>query len=332
MKIFYLPKPPITNKNDEISFNLLDHIPSKAIPMNAKLPLLMTSIATVLLQAVMPVHAESGDTLRKIKEAGVISIGGRDASFPFSYKVDSDSNPIGFSSDLCGKVVEAIKSKLGMPQLKVEYTIVTPVNRIALVQNGTIDLECSTTTNTTARAQQVEFAPNHFVASIAVAVKRNSGINSLAQLDGKGVVSVSGSTSVQLLRSYRKNQKVDFTEIFGKDTSDAFLVLSSGRASAMVLEDVQLAGLIARSGNASDYKILGERLREEPYGIMLRKDDAQFKALVDEAILSVMKSGEINELYAKWFTRPVPPTGINLNFPMSAPLRDAYKRPSNQGI
>lgn len=300
--------------------------------MNAKIPLLMASLTAVLLLAVSPAHADNGDTLKKIKEAGTISIGGRDASFPFSYKVDSDSNPIGFSTDLCGKVVEAVRSKLGMPQLKVQYTVVTPVNRIALVQNGTIDLECSTTTNTVARAQQVEFAPNHFVASIAVAVKRNSGITSLAQLDGKGVVSVSGSTSVQLLRSYRKNQKVDFTDIFGKDTSDAFLVLSSGRATAMVLEDVQLAGLIARSGNPSDYRILDERLREEPYGIMFRKDDAQFKALVDEAILGTMKSGEINELYAKWFTRPVPPTGINLNFPMSTPLREAYKNPSNRGI
>lgn len=300
--------------------------------MKIKLPFLLCALSVVLAQGLSLAHADSSDTLKKIRETGVINLGGRDASFPFSYKVDGDANPVGFSADLCSKVVDAIKLKLGMPQLKVQYTIVTPVNRIPLVQNGTVDLECSTTTNTVARAQQVEFAPNHFVANIAVAVKRNSGINSLAQLDGKSVVSVSGSTSVQLLRGYRRNQKVDFSEVFGKDTSDAFLVLASGRATAMVLEDVQLAGLIARSGNSSDYKILDERLREEPYAFMFRKNDPAFKALVDETILAVMKSGEINELYAKWFSKPVPPSGINLNFPMSNSVREAYKSPSNQGI
>lgn len=300
--------------------------------MKIKLSLAVCIVSMFLAQAQLPTHAESGDTLRKIRETGVINLGGRDASFPFSYKVDADAPPIGFSADLCSKVVEAIKVKLGLPQLKVQYTIVTPVNRIPLVQNGTIDLECSTTTNTVARAQQVEFAPNHFVANIAVAVKRNSGISSLAQLDGKPVVSVSGSTSVQLLRSYRRNQKLDVSELFGKDTSDAFLMLASGRASAMVLEDVQLAGLIARSGNSGDFKLLDERLREEPYAIMFRKDDAQFKALVEETLQTTMKSGEIHELYAKWFTRSVPPSGINLNFPMSNSVRDAFKTPSNQGI
>lgn len=276
--------------------------------------------------------AQTSDTLKKIKDTGVIHLGGRDASFPFSYKVNADSDPIGFSADLCLKIVDAVKARLGMPALKIQYTIVTPANRILLVQNGTVDLECGTTTNTVARAQQVEFAPTHFVGSIAAAVKKDSGITAVAQLDGKSVATVTGSTSIQLLRAYRRNEKVDFSEVSGKDTSDTFLHLESGRATAMVLEDVQLAGLMARARSPGDYKLLDERLRDEPYGFMFRKDDPQFKALVDDTLVRLMKSGEINEIYAKWFTRPVPPAGVSLNYPMPAAVREAYRNPNNKGI
>lgn len=193
-------------------------------------------------------------------------------------------------------------------------------------------MECSTTTNTTARAQLVDFAPTHFVGSIAVAVKKTSGITRMAQLEGKTVATVTGSTSIQLLRAYRKNEKADIAEVSGKDTGETFLLLQSDRAVAMVLEDVQLAGLIARSGNTGDYKILDERLRDEPYGFMFRKDDPQFKALVDGTMTTLMKSGEINMLYNKWFLRPVPPTNANLNFPMSSAVQEAYKNPNNKGI
>jgi glutamate/aspartate transport system substrate-binding protein len=276
--------------------------------------------------------AQSSDTLKKIRETGVIQLGGRDASFPFSYKVGSDGDPIGFSADLCMKVVDAVKTKLGMPNLKVQYTIVTPTNRIPLVQNGTVDLECSTTTNTNVRAQQVDFAPTHFVGSIAAVVKKKSGINAMAELDGKSVATVTGSTSIQLLRAYRKSEQVQFSEISGKDTSDTFLMLSSDRAVAMILEDVQLAGLVARSGNPNDYKLLDERLRDEPYGFMFRKDDPAFKAIVDQTLTSLMKSGEINEIYAKWFLKPVPPSGVTLNYPMPKAVKDAYANPNNRGI
>jgi glutamate/aspartate transport system substrate-binding protein len=288
--------------------------------------------ALMCLQFSVLSHAQSKDTLQKIKESGVINLGGRDASFPFSYKVSSDSNPIGFSADLCAKVVDAVKAKLGMPNLKVQYTIVTPTNRIPLVQNGTIDLECSTTTNTTARGQQVDFAPTHFVSSITAAVKKSSGLNSMSQLDGKSVATVAGSTSIQLLRVYRKNEQVQFNEVSGKDISETFLMLSSGRAVAMILDDVQLAGLIATSTNANDYKLFDERLREEPYGFMMRKDDPAFKAVVDETLTRIMKSGEINEIYAKWFVKPVPPNNVSLNFPMSSVLKETYKNPNNKGI
>lgn len=293
------------------------------------------SLSLITLAATLSVtiaHAQPKDTLQKIKETGVIQLGGRDASFPFSYKVSADSQPIGFSADLCAKVVDAIKTKLGMPQLKVQYTIVTPANRIPLVQNGTVDLECSTTTNTVARAQQVEFAPTHFVGSIAAAVKKSSPVTSMAQLDGKTVATVTGSTSIQLLRAYRKNEQVQFNEVSGKDTAETFLLLSGDRAVAMILEDVQLAGLISRSANPSDYRLLEERLRDEPYGFMYRKDDPAFKAVVDETMRKVMTSGEIQEIYAKWFTKPVPPAGVNLNYLMPNAVKEAYKNPNNKGI
>lgn len=277
-------------------------------------------------------QAQNKDTLQKIKDSGVISLGGRDASFPFSYKMAADANPIGFSADLCMKVVEAVKAKLGLPNLKVQYTIVTPTNRIPLVQNGTVDLECGTTTNTTARAQQVEFAPTHFVGSVAAAVKRSSGLEAMAQLDGKTVATVTGSTSIQLLRSFRRNEHLQISEVSGKDIADTFLLLTGDRAVAMILEDVQLAGLIARSERPSDFRFLPERLRDEPYGFMYRKDDPAFKALVDETITKVMKSGEINELYAKWFLKPVPPSNVSLNFPMSDAVKEAYRNPNNKGV
>lgn len=294
---------------------------------------LLLGVAMVgALGCAAPGHAQSRDTLQKIKESGVIQLGGRDASFPFSYKIAADAAPIGFSADLCAKIVEAVKTKLGMPQLKVNYTIVTPSNRIALVQNDTIDLECSTTTNTTARAQQVEFAPTHFVGSITALVRKNSGIENIAQLDGKRIATVTGSTSIQLLRKYRRSESVQFQEISGKDTSETFLLLSTGRADAMVLEDVQLVGLAAMSGQASDFKLVAERLRDEPYGFMFRKDDPTFKALVDDTMTRLMKTGEIQEIYAKWFTRPVPPNQVNLNFPMSPSVQEAYRNPNNRGI
>lgn len=294
-----------------------------------------TAVATGTLLALgltTTAWSQTRDTLQKIRETGVIALGGRDASFPFSYKVSAEGAPIGYSADLCQKVVDAVKTKLNLPQLKVEYTIVTPTNRIPLLQNGTIDLECSTTTHTQARAQQVDFAPTHFVASIAAATRKGSGITQMAQLDGKTVATVTGSTSIQLLRAWRRNEQVQFGEISGKDTAETFLLLSTGRAQAMILEDVQLAGLIARSAAPSDFLILEERLRDEPYAFMLRKGDTAFKALVDETLTRVFKNGEAAELYAKWFTRPVPPSGVNLAYPMSVAMKAALAHPAAKGI
>jgi glutamate/aspartate transport system substrate-binding protein len=288
-------------------------------------------VLVALLQGAT-VSAQTSDTLQKIKDSGVINLGGRDASLPFSYKPSASDDPIGYSVDLCMKVVEAVKAKLNLPQLKVQYTVVTPTNRLPLVLNGTIDLECGTTTNTVARAQQVDFTPTIFVSRIGAAVKKSSGIKSISDLDGKTIATVSGSTAIQLLRTYRRNEKAEIFEISAKDTAETFLLLSSDRASAMVLDDVLSAGLIANSRSASSYRLLPESLRDEPFGFMFRKGDPKFRELVEQTIRGVMKSGEINEIYAKWFTRPIPPHGVNLDFPMSSALREAIQNPSNKGI
>ncbi len=298
--------------------------------MNFRLPLAIALGTAVLMANAV---AQDSDTLRKIKESGTIQIGSRDSSIPFSYKLGSANEPIGFSNDICLKIVDAVKARLGLPQLRVQYTTLTSTNRIPLMQNGTVDLDCATTTNSVARQQQVDFAPSHFVTNITVAVKKSSGIHSLADLSGKPVATVTGSTSIQLLRSYRKAENIDVQEVSGKDTADAFLLLASDRAAAYVLDDVQLAGLIATAPNPSDYTILKDVvLRQEPYGIMLRKNDPQFKALVDQTVSGLMKSGDMAKLYAKWFTSPIPPSNVNLNFPMSDAVRDAFQNPNNKGV
>jgi len=225
-----------------------------------------------------------------------------------------------------------VKARLGLAKIDVRYTMLNSTNRIPLLQNGTVDLDCATTTNTTQRQQQVDFAPSHFVANITAAVRKNSGIDTFADLNGKNVATVSGSTSIQLLRVARKSGTIEVNEIPGKDTSDGFLRRSNGRADAYVLDDVQLAGMIASSTNPGEYKILKESLRQEPYGIMLRKDDPQFKALVDETVTGLMKSGAIEQLYTKWFLSPIPPRNANLNFPMTDAVREIYKNPNNKGV
>ena len=294
-----------------------------------KLPL---AFGLALAFACAAASAQDGGTLQKIKDSGTIQIGARDSQIPFSYKLGSDGDPIGFTNDICLKIVDAVKAKLGLAKIEVRYTMLNSTNRIPLLQNGTVDLDCATTTNTTQRQQQVDFAPSHFVANITAAVRKNSGIDTLADLNGKNVATVSGSTSIQLLRVARKSGAIEVNEIPGKDTSDGFLRLSNGRADAYVLDDVQLAGMIASAPNPGEYKILKESLRQEPYGIMLRKDDPQFKALVDETVTGLMKSGAIEQLYTKWFLSPIPPRNANLNFPMTDAVREIYKNPNNKGV
>jgi glutamate/aspartate transport system substrate-binding protein len=292
---------------------------------------LMVCLATTFAAATTAL-AQPTDTLARIKESGVINIGSRDTQIPFSYRTSGSGDPIGFTNDICLKVVDAIKAKLKLATLTVHYTTLTSTNRIPLIQNGTVDLDCATTTNSVARQQQVAFAPSHFVSNNTAAVKKNSGINSLADLKGKTVATVAGSTSIQLLRIYKKTENIEVQELAGKDTADAFLLLASDRAVAYVLDDVQLAALIATSKEPGEYRLLKESLRQEPYGIMFRKDDPAFKDVVDQAVLGLMKSGAIDEIYAKWFTKPIPANNINLAFPMSDAVRNAFRNPNNNGV
>ena len=277
------------------------------------------------------VFAQS-DTLSRIKESGTIKIGSRDSQLPFSYQPNGGT-PTGFTNDICLKIVDAVKARLGMPNIEVRYTTLNSTNRIPLLLNGTVDLDCATTTNTVQRQQQVDFAPSHFVTNITAAVKASSGINSIAELNGKTVATVSGSTAIQLLRTYRRAENANVQELSGKDTAEGFLLLASDRTSAYILDDVQLAGFIATAPKPSDYKILSkESLREEPYGIMYRKEDPQFKALVDSTVTELMKSGAMEQIYTKWFMKPIPPANVNLNFPMSDAVRAIYKNPNNKGV
>ncbi len=272
-----------------------------------------------------------GGTLKKVREAGTIVVGHRDSSIPFSY-LDDRQAPVGYSVELCLRIVEAVKDTLKMPALKVQMQAVTSSNRIPLLQNGTVDLECGSTTNSIERQRQVAFGLTTFVTNVKVVVKKSSAIQSLADLNGKPVATTSGTTSVQLLRAHEKAKGIDFREIYGKDHAESFLLLENDRAAAFVMDDILIAGLVANSRNAKDYRFLDEVLRTEPYGIMIRKDDPAFKKLVDDTLASLMRSGEVARLYARWFTSPIPPRSINLEFPMSKELAEAIRSPNDRGI
>jgi len=270
-------------------------------------------------------------TLKKAKETGSFTIGYRESSIPFSY-LDDKQQPIGYAMDLCMKVFDAVKADLKMPNLKLNLQPVTSSNRIPLLQNGTIDMECGSTTNSVERQKQVSFGPTYFVINVTAAVKKSSGIKSLADLNGKTISTTSGTTSVPLLKKYDKTQNVEIKEIYGKDHAESFLLLAQDRTSAFVMDDILLAGQIANSSNPGDYMIIQESLRTEPYSMMIRKDDPQFKALVDKTIGGVMKSGEIDKIYAKWFTSPIPPKGVNMNFPETPGIKAAFANPNDKGV
>ncbi len=296
--------------------------------------MLKSFLLAAIAGSVMVGHASAQDlsgTLKKIKETGSITIGHRESSIPFSY-LDDKQQPIGYAMDLCMKVVDAVKAELKLPALKVAMQPVTSSNRIPLLQNGTIDLECGSTTNSVARQQQVAFGPTYFVINVTAAVKKSSGINSLAELNGKNISTTSGTTAVPLLKGFEKTKHVDVKEIYGKDHAESFLLMADDRAVAFVMDDILLAGQIANSKSPDAYKILSESLRQEPYSMMLRKDDTQFKALIDKTITAVMKSGEIEKIYAKWFMSPVPPKGININFPQTPSLKEAFRNPNDKGV
>jgi glutamate/aspartate transport system substrate-binding protein len=272
--------------------------------------------------------AELTGTLKKAKESGTLTMGIRESSYPLSY-LDDKQQPIGYHIDICNKIVEAVKKELKMPALKVQHQPVTSQNRIPLVTNGTVDLECGSTTNNETRAKQVAFVDTTFVTNVRMAVKKKSGITSLSQLGGKPVATTSGTTSVQLMRAHEKAKGIDFKEVYGKDHADSFLLMETDRAVAFVMDDNLLAGLIATSKTPQDFAIVGEVLNVEPIAIMIRRDDPAFKKLADDTVKGLMKSGEIDKLYAKWFMSPIPPKNVSMNFPMSDKLKELIKHPSD---
>jgi glutamate/aspartate transport system substrate-binding protein len=278
-----------------------------------------------------PAHAQLAGTLQKIKDSGAITVGHRESSVPFSY-LDGNQKPIGYAMDLCAKVIDEIKAELKLPNLQVNYQAVTSQNRIPLMQNGTIDIECGSTTNSVARQQQVGFSVAYFITSVRMAVRKESGVKDIGDLDGKPVVTTTGTTSDQLIKQNEKGKTIDVRNIYGKDHADSFLMVESARAAAFVMDDILLAGLIASSKNPANFEIVGPSLRDEPYAVMMRKDDAPLKGLVDKTLTGLMKSGEAEKLYAKWFMNPIPPRNVNLNFPMSPAVKTAFQNPTDKGV
>ena len=275
--------------------------------------------------------AQSSDTLKKIKETGVISLGHRESSIPFSY-YDDKQNVVGYSQDMAMKIVEAVKVKLAMPDLKVKLTPITSQNRIPLVQNGTIDLECGSTTHDAERAKQVGFTDTIFVIGTRLMTKKESGIKDFADLKGKTVVTTAGTTSERILRKLNQDQNMGMSIISAKDHGESFLTLSTGRAVAFMMDDALLAGERAKSNDPADFVIVGTPQSKESYGCMMRKDDSEFKKVADDAIAKVQTSGEADAIYKKWFMTPIPPKGLNLNFPESDDMKALFKAPNDKPL
>ena len=262
-------------------------------------------------------------TFDKIKSTGAVTMGVRESSIPMSYTT-GDSRFDGYHVEVCRMILNDIKSKLGMSTLRINYQPVTSQNRVPLVQNGTVDIECGTTTNNAGRAKDVSFANTLYVEEVRIAVKANSGINSISQLAGKKVATTTGTTSVQLLRKHEKANNVNFDEVYGKDHADSFLLLESGRADAFVMDGSILAGNIANAKNPKDYKIVGEVLSTEPIAIMVRKDDPEFLADVNAAIAKIVANGNMPGLWNKWFLAPIPPKNAVVGLELSPATKNAW--------
>ena len=291
-----------------------------------KKPLLALALTALAATAAL---AQANDTLGKIKSTGTVTMGVRESSGVLSYTL-GDGKYTGYHVDICQRVLGDIQKQLGLAKLDIKYQPVTSQNRIPLVQNGTVDIECGSTTNNQARQRDVAFAVTTFIEEVRIAVKANSDINSIKDLNGKTVATTTGTTSVQTLRRHERAGGLDFKEVYGKDHADSFLLLESGRADAFVMDGSLLAGLIARSKNPSDFKIVGEVLSVEPIAIMFRKDDPAFKKAVDDSIIAMMKSGELVKIYDKWFMQPTPPNGVRMNMPMSDALKAAIANPNDR--
>jgi glutamate/aspartate transport system substrate-binding protein len=271
------------------------------------------------------------DTLKKIKDSGTISLGHRESSVPFSY-YDDKQQVVGYSHDLMMKAVEAVKKELKLQTLQTKLTPVTSQNRIPLVQNGTIDIECGSTTNNLERQQQVAFSNTLFVVGTRLLTKKDSGIKDFPDLKGKNVVTTAGTTSERLIRKLNDDKQMGMNIISARDHSESFLTLQSGRAVAFMMDDALLAGEMAKARNPNEWHIVGTPMSKEAYGCMMRKDDPAFKKVVDGAIADAMKSGEAEKLFKKWFQTPIPPKGLNMNLPLTDDMKELFKNPNDKAL
>ena len=287
---------------------------------------LATLLATTLFSA--PAFAQEGGTLKKVKDTGVITLGHRESSIPFSY-YDDKQQVIGYSHEIMLKAVDAIKADQKIDKLEIKLMPVTSANRITLVQNGTVDIECGSTTNNTERQKQVAFSNSIFVIGTKLMAKKDSGLKDFPDLAGKNVVTTAGTTSERLLRKMNEEKKMGMNIISAKDHGESFLTLETGRAVAFMMDDALLYGEIAKAKRAGDWMVFGTAQSKEAYGCMLRKDDPAFKKVVDTAIANVMASGEAEKIYSKWFLNPIPPKGLNLNMVLSDEVKALYKAPND---
>ncbi len=269
-------------------------------------------------------------TLKKIKDSGSITIGHRDASIPFSY-YDDRQQPVGYAMDLCHHIADAIKAELKLPKLEVKYQLVTSANRIPLMANGTIDLECGSTTNNLERQKQVWFTITHFVTANRFIAKKSANLKKLDDLKGKTVVSTAGTTNIKQITELNGQRNLGMSILSANGHAEAFLMVETGRSAAFVMDDILLYSLAATSKAPGDYAISDDALSVEPYGIMVRKDDSAYKKVVDAAMVGLYKSGRINSIYEKWFLKPVPPKGVNLNVPMSERFKKVVANPTDSG-
>jgi glutamate/aspartate transport system substrate-binding protein len=291
--------------------------------------LLGAAIAAALIST--PVFAaELTGTLKKIKESGTITLGHRDSSIPFSYIADGSGKPVGYSHDIQLAIVEGIKKDLNMPDLKVKYNLVTSQTRIPLVQNGTVDVECGSTTNNAERAQQVDFSVGIFEIGTRLLSKKDSTYKDFADLKGKNVVTTAGTTSERIIKAMNADKQMGMNVISAKDHGEAFQMLESGRAVAFMMDDALLAGEMAKAKKPTDWEVTGTPQSFEIYGCMVRKGDPDFKKAVDDAIVATYKSGDITKIYDKWFTQPIPPKGLNLMFPMSDKVKELIANPTDK--
>lgn len=289
----------------------------------------ITAVALVITGLVAFVSNSEAQTLKKVADTNKITVSYRESSVPFSYLI-SPTKPVGFAVDLTEAIVDEVRAKLKMPNLEVAHIPVNSRTRIPALIDGTYDLECGSTTNNAARGKEVAFAISHFYTGTRLLAKKTSGIKSYADLANKTVASTAGSTNEKVLRKYSDDRNLGMQVVLGKDYDDSLLLVENDQAVAFAMDDILLFGLMANSKNPASLEVVGETLQVEPYGCMLRKDDPEFKALVDGTIAKLMKSGTFTKLYARWFESPIPPKGMNLNMPMSEQLKANLKELSDK--